>query len=52
MYFVENVKTAWKNLDNQKVHLKDPVWSNEGPRLVIYLFGVSSCAPIVPWYVF
>ena len=48
MYFVENVKRASKNLDNQKVLLKDPVWSNEGPRLVMDLFGVSFCASIVP----
>ena len=25
---------------------KDPVWSNEGPRLVMDLFGVSFCARI------
>ena len=37
-----------KNLYNQKVLLKGPVWSNKGPRLVMDLFGFSSCAPIVP----
>ena len=26
--------------------LKDPVWSNEGPRSVMDLFGVSFCARI------
>ena len=38
---MKKVKTAWKNLGNHKVLLKDPVGSNdEGPRLIMDLVGV------------
>ena len=30
MYFLERVKTALQNLENQKVLLKDPVGPNDG----------------------
>ena len=33
--FLEKVNTALQNLENHKVHLKDPVRPNEGPRLVM-----------------
>ena len=35
------LKQPEKILTNQKVLLKDPVWSNEGPRLVMDLFGLA-----------
>ena len=52
MYFLEKVKTVLQNLENPKVHLKDPIGPNEGPWLVMDPVGGSSCVPRVPWYDF
>ena len=35
MYFLEKVKTALQNVENDKVLLKDHVGPNEGPWLVM-----------------
>ena len=44
------VNTAWHNLKNHKVLLKDSVGPNEGPWLVMDPVGGSSCVPRVPLY--
>ena len=46
--FLKKVNTAFQNLENHKVLLKDPVWPNEGPWLVMDPVGGSSCVPRVP----
>ena len=45
---LEKVNTALRNLENQKIPLKDPVEPDEGPWLVMDPVGGSSCVPRVP----
>ena len=52
MYFLDKVKTPLQTPENHKVHLKDPVGTNEGPWLVMDPVGGSSCVPRVPRYAF